>query len=69
MGEYNYYCSRCDLEFEVKKKMADASRIENCPECKQEARRRYTPIPATWTWRLTDDCLYGNAPDKLERDI
>ena len=68
MGEYDYYCPRCDLGFTVRKQMADASRQEYC-KCGNEARRKYTPLVATYGWRLTDDCLYGDAPDKMERNI
>ena len=67
---YLYYCSYCDHSFEIKKPMADVSKGEVCPQCGMKAGRRYTAIPHTFGWRLTDRCHEKGGPNvELERDI
>ena len=70
MPEYLYYCSNCDIEFEVSKSMSEAERPEKCSKCGLNARRRYTPLGFTFGWRLTDKSLWEEgARDELERNI
>jgi len=40
---YNYKCNKCNTQFEVTKRMEDASKEENCPICGAIASRVYTP--------------------------
>jgi len=50
--------------------MADVSKGEVCPQCGMKAGRRYTAIPHTFGWRLTDRCHEKGGPNvELERDI
>ena len=66
---YPYYCSHCDITFDVKKPMSECSRKEQC-ECGREAERRYTPIPFSFGWRLTDATRERFGPrDEFERDL
>ena len=39
MPEYAYKCLECSHEFSVKKRIAEATREEACPECGCETRR------------------------------
>lgn len=69
---YLYYCQRCNKEFEVKKTIADSGRQENCPQCGNQAIRKYVPLPFSFGWRLTDRSLYGglgDPKDEIEKAI
>ena len=66
---YLYHCPSCDLSFEVNKPMADASCLEQCPECEGRAERRYTSIPAHFGWILSEASHIEGNPDELVRNI
>ena len=66
---YLYYCAYCDLSFEASKPMTKASCAEDCPKCGVVSRRRYTPIPALFGWRLTEASHIRGNEDEYERDI
>lgn len=70
MSVYNYVCPECDLSFDVKKPMSEASRAEYCPECGKRAERKYTPAPFSFGWKLSDKCLNEKGvPDELVKNI
>ena len=68
---YPFYCQRCDHYFDVKKTIAEVSRVEDCPLCGQPAERKYTPIPHSFGWRLTDEShnKIGHKKDEIEKAI
>jgi putative FmdB family regulatory protein len=44
MPVYQYICTNCDMEFELKQGFNDES-IVKCPRCKKDARRVFAPAP------------------------
>jgi len=44
MPTYQYVCSKCNTNFELKQSFDDES-IANCPKCKSESRRLFVPVP------------------------
>jgi putative FmdB family regulatory protein len=44
MPTYQYVCSKCNTNFELKQSFNDES-IANCPKCKSESRRLFVPVP------------------------
>lgn len=49
--------------------MSESSRPEHC-QCGREAERRYTPIPFSVGWRLTERSHERFGPrDEFERDV
>jgi len=68
---YLYYCAYCDHSFEIRKPMAEAGKDEECPKCGVKAMRKYTPVIATFGWRLTDACHEIGGPKyaQIEKDI
>ena len=71
MALYLYYCSYCDYSFELKKPMAKASEDEKCPQCGIKAMRKYTPVIATFGWRLQQKCHEVGQTKwaEIERDL
>ncbi len=70
MPEYLYYCAVCDYYFDVKKSMYESARDEKCPKCGLIASRRYTPIPNSFGWRLSDRSYeIGGPRDEFVRDV
>ena len=71
MAVYLYWCPLCDFSFEISKPMAQSSEDVACPKCGLKAGRKYTPIPFTFGFRLTDRCHEVGGPKwaELERDI
>lgn len=66
---YPYYCSHCNITFDVKKPMSDASRLERC-ECGREGRRVYSGLPFLFGWRLSESSNHRFGPrDEYERNI
>ena len=45
---YPYKCETCQLETEIKKPMAEASKEEFCPACSNKLTRRFAP--PDWIW-------------------
>ena len=68
---YLYYCSYCDYSFELKKPMAKAGEDEKCPQCGIKAMRKYTPVIATFGWRLQQKCHEVGQTKwaEIERDL
>ena len=70
MALYLYYCPFCDHSFEIRKPMAKAGEDETCPRCGIKAMRKYTPVIATFGWRLSDESHHVRGhKDELERDV
>jgi putative FmdB family regulatory protein len=44
MPIYQYCCSRCNTNFELRQGFDDDS-VAACPKCKGEAKRRFVPVP------------------------
>jgi len=44
MPIYQYSCSKCNTNFELRQGFNDDS-IAACPKCKGEAKRRFVPVP------------------------
>jgi putative FmdB family regulatory protein len=44
MPIYQYICTNCDTEFELKQGFNDES-IVKCPQCNKDARRVFSPAP------------------------
>ncbi|MFA5078924.1 MAG: FmdB family zinc ribbon protein [Dehalococcoidia bacterium] len=44
MPIYQYCCSKCNTNFELRQGFDDDS-IAACPKCKSEAKRRFVPVP------------------------
>ncbi len=44
MPTYQYVCSKCNTNFELKQGFNDES-VANCPKCKGESRRLFVPVP------------------------
>lgn len=44
MPTYQYVCSKCNTNFELKQSFNDES-VANCPKCKSESRRLFVPVP------------------------
>jgi len=42
MPIYQYYCEKCEKEFELKRLMAEIDKPALCPKCKREGRRLVT---------------------------
>jgi putative FmdB family regulatory protein len=42
MPIYQYYCEKCEKEFEFKRLMADIDKPALCPKCKKEGTRLVT---------------------------
>lgn len=42
MPIYQYYCNKCEKEFELKRLMADIDKPAPCPKCKQKGTRLVT---------------------------
>jgi putative FmdB family regulatory protein len=42
MPIYQYYCEKCEKEFELKRLMADIDKPAPCPKCKKEGTRLVT---------------------------
>jgi len=42
MPIYQYYCSKCEKEFELKRLMADIDKPAPCPKCKTKGTRLVT---------------------------
>lgn len=67
---YVYQCSECNQSFEVKKPIADVLRPEYCSQCGTMALRKYTPLPFSVGWRLSDRSHERFGPkDEYERDV
>jgi len=50
--------------------MAKAGEDETCPRCGIKAMRKYTPVIATFGWRLSDESHHVKGhKDELVRDI
>jgi len=71
MAIYLFWCPLCDFSFEIKKPMAKAGEDEECPKCGIKAMRKYTPVMATFGWRLQDKCHIPGETKwaEIERDI
>lgn len=70
MPDYLYYCSVCNYSFEVKKSMYESSRLERCPLCRRKAQRKYTPLPFSFGFKLTDASQERFGPkNEVERDV
>jgi len=46
MPIYEYECERCSLKFELKRRFSEDGSA-SCPQCQGEARRLFSPVPAT----------------------
>ena len=44
MPIYQYSCSKCNTNFELRQGFNDDS-VAACPKCKSEAKRRFVPVP------------------------
>jgi putative FmdB family regulatory protein len=44
MPTYQYVCSKCNTNFELKQGFNDES-VAYCPQCKAESRRLFNPVP------------------------
>jgi putative FmdB family regulatory protein len=44
MPIYQYVCSKCNTNFELKQSFNDES-IASCPKCKSNAKRLFVPVP------------------------
>ncbi|GAH44869.1 unnamed protein product [marine sediment metagenome] len=66
---YLYECTSCGLSFEVNKPMADASCPEQCPDCGEKAVRKFTPLPFSVGWVLSEASHTRGNPDELVRNI
>ena len=44
MPIYQYICTDCDTEFELKQDFKDDSTVK-CPRCNKDARRVFVPAP------------------------
>ncbi len=44
MPTYTYRCDRCHCEFDVRQSFKDKP-VAPCPECGEEARRAFCPVP------------------------
>jgi putative FmdB family regulatory protein len=44
MPIYQYSCSKCNTNFELRQGFNDDS-VAACPKCKGEAKRRFVPVP------------------------
>jgi len=44
MPIYQYACSKCNTNFELRQGFNDDS-VAACPKCKGEAKRRFVPVP------------------------
>jgi len=42
MPIYQYYCEKCESEFEIKRLMAEIDKPAPCPKCKREGTRLVT---------------------------
>jgi putative FmdB family regulatory protein len=42
MPKYQYACTACDSEFEIKRSFADVDQPTHCPQCGQPAARKLT---------------------------
>jgi putative FmdB family regulatory protein len=42
MPIYQYYCEKCEKEFELKRLMADIDKPAPCPKCKKEGTKLVT---------------------------
>lgn len=42
MPIYQYYCNKCEKEFELKRLMADIDKPALCPKCKKEGAKLVT---------------------------
>lgn len=71
MAIYLYYCPYCEHSFEISKPMSDSGDDEECPRCGIRAMRKYTPVPFSFGWRLTDRSKYvkGAPHTEIEPDI
>jgi len=51
--------------------MAEAGKDEECPKCGIKAMRKYTPVMATFGWRLQEKCHIPGETKwaEIERDI
>lgn len=70
MSLYLYYCPVCDWSFEIRKPMAKAGQDEECPKCGIKALRKYTPVMATFGWRMTEASHEVGGPYcDIEKDL
>lgn len=44
MPIYEYHCTDCDCEFEVRRSFSDTSEVF-CPKCENRAERVFSPVP------------------------
>jgi len=44
MPTYQYVCSKCNTNFELKQSFNDES-VADCPKCNGESRRLFVPVP------------------------
>jgi putative FmdB family regulatory protein len=44
MPIYQYVCSKCNTNFELRQSFNDES-VASCPKCKCDARRLFVPVP------------------------
>ena len=49
MPTYGYICDKCDIRHDIFKRMAESSRIEDCPNCGFEMRRTIESVGITGT--------------------
>jgi putative FmdB family regulatory protein len=66
---YLYQCLKHGM-FEVSKSMANAPLPEACPECGQQAQRKYVGLPFSFGFKLSDRSHERFGPrDEFVRDV
>jgi len=67
MPIYEYQCTRCSTEFEVKRSFNDESEV-TCPICEAQGRRRFSPALIVFKgsgFYATDNRKNGSRSEEL----
>ena len=67
MPIYQYVCSKCNTNFELRQSFNDES-VASCPKCKAKSQRMFVPVPIIFKgsgFYVTDDKgSHTSAPSK-----
>ena len=73
---YEYHCSYCDLDVEIKKPMARATDEEFCSICGTKMERKFSPLPFSFGWKFSETSHLpieqrppGHKQDELVKNI
>lgn len=66
---YEYECSECQHTFEVRHSMTE-DYTAKCPKCGGECKRKFSPIPFSFGWRLSEKSHeIGTPKEAMEKAV